>query len=145
MTITPQGERWIQRFFACVLILPTRKLPLALISCFTAVSLQIHLYYISFCLILHTFTQFPSLFFDLHIHITIPLFPLFPWKSALICQPTQSPDLVTKPTSEKTLVLFSLLSGVTVRKRKISLKNTDSATTHCCLEGSLSLGWWLYI
>lgn len=55
-------------------------------------------------------------------------------------RPTQPPALVIEQTSEKTLVLFSLLCGVAVRKRKISLKNTDSATTHCYLEGRLSLG-----
>lgn len=37
-------------------------------------------------------------------------------------RPTQPPALVIEQTSEKTLVLFSLLCGVAVRKRKISLK-----------------------
>lgn len=45
-------------------------------------------------------------------------------------RPTQPPALVIEQTSEKTLVLFSLLCGVAVRKRKISLKKIQIQQLH---------------
>lgn len=97
----------------CAPMLPPSKPPLVPIICFPAASLQTHLHPCSFCPIFYTSTQFPS---PLAYHY--PLFSSVPLKMC-INTPTYS---VSCPCHQTNILKNSstLLSGITVRKRKIS-------------------------
>lgn len=124
----------------CVPVLPSRKPSAAPIFYFVAVSLQVQLHCLPICPMCQTFTYFlcflttfPFIHTHTHTHHYSHFSSVFlrkKKKSTLIHQPTQSPALVTVQTSEKTLVLFSSLSGVAVRKRKISLKKIQIQQLH---------------